>query len=162
MENFFISASGLDARGVGPRIMLLTLPFILAALICEVFDPSFARIGFASGSFLSFAGWFWLGTGLTAFIITMVQFIVNFPKGKLITTGMYGLSRNPIYSSWTLFVLPGLGLILSNWLFILSALVMGLATIILVKEEEQQLTGCFGQQYTDYKKQVGCIITMPW
>ena len=142
--------------------MLLTLPFILVALFCEVFDTAFARIGFASGLFHSYAGWFWLGIGITAFIITMSQFMINFPKGKLITTGMYALSRNPIYCSWTLFVLPGLGLILNNWLFFLSALVMGLATVFLVKEEEQQLAGCFGQQYADYKKRVGCIITMPW
>jgi protein-S-isoprenylcysteine O-methyltransferase Ste14 len=162
MKNFFKSASGMDARGVGPRIMLLTLPFILVAVVCEVFDPSFARIGFASGYFLSLAGWFWMGTGLTAFIITMAQFIINFPKGELITTGMYAFSRNPIYSSWTVFVLPGLGLILSNWLFFLSALAMGLATVILVKEEERQLSECFGQQYTDYKKRVGCMITIPW
>jgi protein-S-isoprenylcysteine O-methyltransferase Ste14 len=75
---------------------------------------------------------------------------------------MYSLSRNPIYSSWTVFVLPGLGLILSNWLFFLSALAMGLATVFLVKEEEQQLFRCFGQLYTDYKRRVGCIFGFNW
>jgi len=31
MEKFFISASGLDARGVGPRIMLATAPLLAIA-----------------------------------------------------------------------------------------------------------------------------------
>lgn len=31
-----------------------------------------------------------------------------------------------------------------------------------IKEEEQKLSGCFGQQYADYKKRVGCIIGLNW
>jgi hypothetical protein len=33
MNQFFTSASGLDARGVGPRIMLRTAPFLVAAIV---------------------------------------------------------------------------------------------------------------------------------
>lgn len=158
MSNTFIAASGLDARGVGPRIIFRTAPFLLAAVAAEFFPIRYTGLPFPVNPVLKSAGVIWLTTGLIFFIVSIVQFSRNFPKGKLITQGMYACSRNPIYSSWILFILPSFAMIFNNWLFFLSAAAMCLATLFMVKEEEKQLQEVFGKQYDEYKKRVGCII----
>lgn len=158
MKQFFISVSGLDARGVGPQIMIITAPLLLAAIVLEIQSVPFADIYFLKNNIAKTFGWFWLVVGMAAFITTMVQFIAYFPKGKLITNGMYACSRNPIYVSWSVFILPAAGMIFSNWIFFASAFVMFVSTVFFVKNEEDELLECFGKQYFDYKNQVGRII----
>ncbi len=158
MSQFFTSASGLDARGVGPRIMLRTFPFLLAAIITEVWFASFIELSILKYQAVKTAGWIWLAIGIVMFVSSIVQFSRNFPKGKLLTTGMFACSRNPIYSCWIVLILPAIGLICNNWLFLLSAIVMCIATIILVKEEEVELLKHFGKQYAEYRTRVGCVI----
>jgi hypothetical protein len=44
MKTFFNSASGLDARGVGPRIMLIIAPVLAAAVFFEIRPAPFTEI----------------------------------------------------------------------------------------------------------------------
>ncbi len=157
MKQYLISSSGLDARGVGPRIMLRTFPFLLAAVATELSQASFIRLTFIQHPIVQSSGFILLAAGLAFFLASLIQFSRNFPKGQLICTGMYAYSRNPIYASWILFILPSLWLFLNNWLFLLSAVVMCVSTIILVKEEEASLLEVFGDQYERYKGKVGRI-----
>lgn len=161
MRKQLINSAGLDAKGVGPQIMLRTSPFLISAIAVEIFRPKWLEISFLTESWTSYLGWIWLCIGIVLFITTIVQFSVNFPKGKLITNGMYAWSRNPIYSTWILFILPGLGLGLNNWLFFVSSVAMCLSTILLVKEEESMLLKCFGKTYEAYRTQVGLILRLP-
>jgi protein-S-isoprenylcysteine O-methyltransferase Ste14 len=158
MKKLFISPSGLDARGVGPRIMLATAPFLAAAIYFEIMSAPFAEIFPGKSNLTVTIGWILMVIGIAAFLVTMVQFVANFPKGKLITSGMFACSRNPIYATWTLFILPAAGMICNNWIFFVAALVMCIATMLMVKEEENQLLQVFGKPYTDYRKRVGCMI----
>lgn len=158
MNQFFTSASGLDARGVGPRIMLRTAPFLLAAIVSEIWVPSVFEIPLLGSPIAKTTGLVWLFVGIVLFVMSMVQFSRNFPKGNLLQTGMYAFSRNPIYSCWIVFILPSLWLMLNNWLFLLSAAIMCVATLMLVKEEEVELLKVFGKQYVEYRKRIGCIV----
>lgn len=158
MNQLLTSASGLDARGVGPRIMLRTAPALLAAIITKIWIPAFFEIAVFNNPAAKTAGWILLSLGFVLFVSSIVQFSRNFPKGNLLQNGMYAFSRNPIYSCWILFILPSLWLVLNNWLFLLSAVVMCLATLILVKEEEVELLSVFGKKYADYRTRVGCIV----
>jgi protein-S-isoprenylcysteine O-methyltransferase Ste14 len=158
MNHFLTSTSGLDARGVGPRILLRTFPFLLAAIITEIWFTSSVEMLILNYPVVKIAGWIWLSVGIVLFVSSIVQFSINFPKGKLLTTGMFACSRNPIYSCWIVLILPAIGLICNNWLFFVSTVVMFAATILLVKEEEKQLLQVFGEEYNKYKNRVGSII----
>jgi len=79
MKQFFISASGLDARGVGPRIMLITAPLLVVAIVLEIQSAQFAEIAVLNNQVVKTIGWLWLIFGRWAFITTMAQFISNFP-----------------------------------------------------------------------------------
>lgn len=158
MNQFFTSASGLDARGVGPRIIFRTLPVVLAAIISEIWFAPIIELPALSNIIVNYAGWLLLLLGSVLFVSSIVQFSRNFPIGNLLQTGMYAFSRNPIYSCWILFILPSLWLVLNNWLFLLSSVVMCVATLILVKEEEVELLRVFGKKYVEYRTRVGCIV----
>lgn len=72
----------------------------------------------------------------------------------LVTSGAFGLSRNPIYLGNTL-ILVGIGLLAGSLWFILCALLAALATQKLaVEPEEKRLQAQFGKKYRDYAKRV--------
>lgn len=66
-------------------------------------------------------------TGLTLLLWSLVQFVRSFRVGiaaerpeKLITTGVFAFSRNPIYTAFAL-ILLGQFLIFPNWLLLIYA-----------------------------------------
>ena len=75
-------------------------------------------------------------------------------KTKLITVGIYRISRNPAFLAFDL-VYTGLLLMFFSWwhlLFALFAIMMLHFQIVLV--EEPFLPSVFGQEYLDYRKKV--------
>ncbi len=106
-------------------------------------------------------GWIIIGIGLAMDISSAILFArqkttVN-PHGKskhLVTSGMYRISRNPMY--------VGQALMLTGWGIKNGYLITPLATMIFViiinqlfiKVEEQRLTDIFGSQYKEYMKTV--------
>jgi len=161
MKKKTISPVGLTAGGVGPRIIISALPFLITAIICEIFFPAICRFNPGYPAMLKIPGFVHTGLGLVLYIGAVFQFSRNFPKGKLITSGIYGISRNPIYATWIVFVLPGLSLAFNNWIFLLTDLVFSLAFSLLIRKEESDLESVFGREYIIYKQQVGRIGFIP-
>lgn len=79
-------------------------------------------------------------------------------EGKLVTTGIYSYTRNPIYSAFTLLSV-GILLIVNNYYLLVLPFVYWLFLTILMKNtEEKWLEDKFGKEYLDYKKKVNrCI-----
>lgn len=81
-------------------------------------------------------------------------------ENRLVTTGVYAIVRNPIYSA---FLLACTGIVLlANNLFLLAVpLVCWIYMTILLKlTEEKWLKDLYGKQYTDYCKKVNRCIPM--
>jgi protein-S-isoprenylcysteine O-methyltransferase Ste14 len=76
------------------------------------------------------------------------------PTSRLVTTGVFSISRNPLYLGGVL-VLAGIGLML-NWAWLLLLLVPGLAScyIILILPEERYLAAKFGDEFQTYANTV--------
>ena len=157
MKSKQVSPLGLSAAGVGPRIMLTMLPLLVAGIIIQIVNPLAASIGFLNPHTLKIAGWVLMVPGILIWVCAVIQFAFGFPKGKLITKGAYSLSRNPIYSSWILFILPGIAMVFDNWIFLLAAAAMFVAFEIFIKEEEKQMLEHFGDLYKEYSKKVARI-----
>ncbi len=107
----------------------------------------------------------WLGvlfclSSVVGFIFSLKSFGDSFRVGvdkenpdKLITTGVFGVSRNPIYLSFDL-LLIGFFMIFANLIF-LSMLCLG--TLLFhrqVLKEEKFLKEHYGEEYQDYAKKV--------
>ena len=76
------------------------------------------------------------------------------PAQHLVTTGAFGLSRNPIYLGNTTLMI-GIGLLSGSLWFILFGLVAAFATQKLaIEREEKHLIHRFGKKYLDYSKRV--------
>ena len=104
-------------------------------------------------------GWFGLGLCLLAFagiILTLVSFGTSFRVGideknpdKLITTGMFSISRNPIYVCAFLFF-AGLFLIHCNIVIGLSLILFALTIHRQMRREEKFLKAHYGAEYEAY------------
>ncbi|WP_040198132.1 methyltransferase family protein [Candidatus Soleaferrea massiliensis] len=110
--------------------------------------PSFVRIGGAALSFL----------GTLVFITAMVQMrdswragVDETQKTRLVTSGIYRISRNPAFVGFDLFYLGTL-FALPNPLSIGFALFAILMMHLQILEEEKYLPGVFGKDYEDYRR----------
>ena len=108
-------------------------------------------------------GWFGLGlcgTAIIGFALTLVSFGDSFRVGidenkpdKLVTTGMFALSRNPIYICFLMFF-AGLFLIHRNIVIAVAIVLFALAIHRQVLREEKFLKSHYGAEYDDYCKKV--------
>ena len=147
--------------GIGPRIAISGFLSFIATLIfgyrLEHFGYWFAPMSIATalGIALVIVGvYFWLDS---------VRLITaRFKSGVLITEGVYRLVRNPMYTGFIVFIVPGISLLLNNPLIILSSIVMLLVFKMSIYKEEQYLKQQFGVAYQDYVSKVKQIIPFIW
>lgn len=79
-------------------------------------------------------------------------------KHELITRGIYGVIRHPMYSSqWILAIAQPL--LLQNWLVGFANLIIFIPFYFLrVQAEEKMMLDSFGDEYRDYMKKTGAIL----
>ena len=73
---------------------------------------------------------------------------------KLITTGPYALSRNPMYMAWNLIYVSAIFLANTRWLMLLFTFVLAYTHYRVILQEEEQLEELFGAGYKAYCKKV--------
>jgi len=79
-------------------------------------------------------------------------------KHELITRGIYGVIRHPMYASQWLLALAT-PLLLQNWIAGLLNLVVFIPFYLLrVKAEEQMMLDSFGEQYREYMKNTAKVV----
>jgi len=95
-----------------------------------------------------------LGTVLSLWaVIEAGEIDISSPQ-KLVTSGPYTYSRNPMYVGWSLIYLGIAFVINSFWLIVLFPLVMIYIHFIDIPKEERFLERKFGSQYSEYRKRV--------
>jgi protein-S-isoprenylcysteine O-methyltransferase Ste14 len=76
------------------------------------------------------------------------------PVATLVTTGVYGISRNPMYTGVAVACL-GAALLLGSWWPVVSwPLVILAVRRLVIRPEEQYLDRRFGRAYRDYRARV--------
>jgi len=148
---------GMNIVGQGGKIILFMLPSLIAAILVHIYLPQIAALP-ASLGFIKPAGYLFILLGLILWGSAMVQLLTGFPKGKLVTTGAYGLVRNPIYSSVTFFILPGVALLTLTWVYLAASTFLYAGVMIFIGTEEKQLTQVFGKEYEDYLAKVDRLV----
>jgi protein-S-isoprenylcysteine O-methyltransferase Ste14 len=156
-SEIFTSRSGMNIIGQGGKIMFSVLPSTIAAVLLHRSAPELASLP-ASLDFIKPVGYILLVPGIALWLTGVAQLLIQFPKGKLITTGAYGVCRNPIYSSFILFVLPAVSILTFTWVYIVVAVCMLASVLVFIGKEEQDLTRVFGEEYTNYKSRVDRVI----
>jgi protein-S-isoprenylcysteine O-methyltransferase Ste14 len=108
----------------------------------------------------------WLISGLIIYLFGLVFHIVaiiNFatsPKARVITKGLYGVSRNPMYIGVILTQI-GLGIACSSWLYLLLTVVLMILLNINSSAEERYCLYIYGDDYLEYMKRTPIWIGIP-
>lgn len=157
MINIFRNQNGMNIIGQGGKIILFTLPSLIAAILVNTYYPQVAALP-EGIHFIKPLGYVLFPLGLILWGAAMIQLLTGFPKGKLVTSGAYGVVRNPIYSSATFFILPAVALIALTWVYLVPSVFLFAGVMIFIGKEEQQLKKTFGKQYEDYLTRVDRLI----
>ena len=157
MMRLFKADNGMNIVGQGGKIILFTLPAAAMALWLTAKFPAIAALPKAL-AFVRPAGFVLLALGAALWTGGIVQLFLAFPKGKLATTGAYGVCRNPIYASFIVFVLPAISILALTWVWLAVALALYAGVRIFIGPEEKKLLGVFGDEYALYLKRVSRIL----
>ncbi|MDF2841210.1 MAG: putative protein-S isoprenylcysteine O-methyltransferase [Clostridia bacterium] len=157
MKKFLKNQNGMNIVGQGGKIILLMLPSIIATILVHINLPLIAALP-GNISFLKLIGYLLLIPGLILWGTAVIQLLTDFPKGKLVTTGAYGVVRNPIYSSAALFIFPSIALMTLTWVYFVPSTFLCIGVLFFIGKEEKQLTEAFGKKYTDYMARVDRLI----
>lgn len=84
----------------------------------------------------------------------------NITENKLVTTGVYSIVRNPIYSAFLLACTGAVCIANNVVLFVVPVLCWAFMTIVLKLSEEKWLKNLYGDEYAKYCKRVNRCI--PW
>ena len=142
MINILRKQNGMSIIGQGGKIILFTLPALIAAIWVQLNFPQFAALPEFFGMFKPL-GYILLLLGLALWGTAVIQLMGGFSKGRLVTNGVYGVVRNPIYSSVTFFILPAISLLTVTWVYLVPALFLYVGVMIFIGPEEQRLKAGF-------------------
>ncbi len=114
----------------------------------------------------NFAGIHYMGMGIVLLGLFIVIFALRSfkqaethiepwkPTTKIISSGIYAYSRNPIYGAFC-FISIGTGILLNSFWILLSFIPSTIVVnIIAIKKEEVYLENKFGDEYIRYKRKV--------
>ena len=159
MINIIKNQNGMNIVGQGGKIILFTLPSLIAAMLVHAYWPQIAALP-DSVDFVRPVGFLLLLPGLILWGTAVIQLVTGFSKGKLVTTGAYSLARNPIYSSATFFIIPAVSLITLTWVYLVVSVFLYAGVMVFIGEEEKQLAIAFGKEYEDYRARVDRLVPL--
>jgi protein-S-isoprenylcysteine O-methyltransferase Ste14 len=147
--------------GIGPALILSGVPFIVLTCILSNILMNGFRYPFINISILKIFGILDIVIGTIFWVIAVCTFHPAFEAGKLVTKGVYSYCRNPIYSSWILFIVPGISLFLNNYMVLSIAIGMYCFFKLFISRETKMLQQIFGEEYLNYKQRTNEIVPFP-
>jgi protein-S-isoprenylcysteine O-methyltransferase Ste14 len=108
----------------------------------------------------------WLYVGLFIYLFGIgftIVVVLNFatsPREKVITKGLYGVSRNPMYIGLLLMQI-GLGITCSSWLYLLLTVVLMILLNANLSAEERYCLHRYGDDYRKYMTKTPRWIGLP-
>lgn len=141
--------------GVGEKIAAVAFPWVILMIwIGYHWKLSFVN---TFNLMLTIIGSLLMLAGLSINFTSAIQMINAFKKKVLLTSGFWGLCRNPMYGSFVFFTIPGLSLVLNLWPLLSASVVVYAMVRLSVTEEELYLTKVFGDAYVNYKNNVNLL-----
>jgi protein-S-isoprenylcysteine O-methyltransferase Ste14 len=149
-----------DTPGVIAPPPLIFLSFLIAGFALGVAWPWTVRSPVFEAQ-AGWAGWVFVGLGLVVFVLGVRNFIragtpvpTREETRSLVTSGIHGLSRNPIYVAMFLLYLGIALLANAAWLLVLYVPLALVMRYGVVAREEAYLARKFGEAYEAYRARV--------
>lgn len=152
----------MPSFGVGPAYVITCLILMLVGMYLHF--KGYLSAGKASRGkiLLIIIGVFLIIFGIYLWIQAVIVQKINkrIKENKLITTGVYGIVRNPVYSAF-IFIFTGILLLAANYILLVLPFIFWVFLTVLMKlTEERWLKIRFGKEYETYLKEVNRVI--PW
>ncbi|MFX1296520.1 MAG: methyltransferase family protein [Promethearchaeota archaeon] len=146
----------MSSWGVGPKMLITLFPIIVFfATLHFIFYPTFLFP--INPIWMIIIGLILIIIGIPIYILSKRAIKkANFPS-KLMTKGIYGHMRHPLYASFILFIVPGIVCLFNSWILFFIPISCYLIFKLYIKEEEEYCLERFGEKYKDYKKKVYAI-----
>ena len=146
--------------GVGPIYVITCLILTIAGIWLHLNGCIYQGKIIKGKMFFIIAAIFMILLGIYLWIQAVIVQKINkkVTEKKLITTGVYSIVRNPVYSAF-IFIFTGILLFTANYiLLILPFVFWAFLTILMKNTEEKWLKNEFGKEYEIYLKQVNRVI----
>ncbi|MHA2400617.1 MAG: methyltransferase family protein [Promethearchaeota archaeon] len=142
--------------GVGPRILLTLLPFIIVfGILNALLDPLFQiPVPYYC---LVIIGVVLVMTGGLVFFYSERIVKPAYDASILLTVKSYAHVRHPMYAIWGLAILPGIFMFFSSWILFLLLPIYYVIFRIFIRQEERFLLKKYGKAYAHYKKNVNAF-----
>lgn len=151
----------LSRWGIGPYIALASVPYAVVAEAITNRWPQFCQVLLVPyGVFAAMAAVL-LIAGISMLVIAARAVTRAYNSDQLVTSGIFALVRNPIYSAWLVFIIPGLALLGRSWPLLLTPVIGYAVFKRLIHREDEYLRQRFGKTYLDYRAQVSELIPIP-
>lgn len=150
----------MPAFGVGPIYVITCLILTIVALCLHLKGYLYQGELREGKIFFLIAGTLLILFGIFLWVQAVIVEKINkiAKEKKLITSGVYSIVRNPVYSAF-IFIFTGILLLTANYiLLILHFIFWALLTILMKNTEEKWLKNEFGEEYEIYLKQVNRVI----
>lgn len=158
----------MSERRVTLQEKILLFLLLLGMFILPLIYSASTWLDFANYSLPSWAGWVGVAVMIGAILVfwrAHADLGLNWSpsleireKHELITRGIYGVIRHPMYASQWLWVIAQ-ALLLQNWLAGVVNLIIFIPFYFMrVKAEEALMLDSFGEQYREYMKKTGAVL----
>jgi protein-S-isoprenylcysteine O-methyltransferase Ste14 len=148
--------------GIGGLLAVSTIIFAVVIAAVNGFIVPQWRVTLLSERTAIFIGSILIVTGICVLVISARTVTHVFQEGKLATTGIYGIVRNPLYSAWIVCIVPGIVIISRYLLWWLIPIFMYTIFKVLIKKENDYLEQQFGDEYRAYRKKVSELFPQIW
>jgi protein-S-isoprenylcysteine O-methyltransferase Ste14 len=135
------------------KLTLVLMGTVIASFIYSIFLP--LKLGTL-----------WFYAGLSVYLLGMIFLTaaeynyVSAPEDKLLTKGVYRISRNPMWFGFFL-ILFGIGIACASWIYLLCAVVFVILQHILIGAEERWCIEKYGDAYREYMNRTPRWIGLP-
>lgn len=130
---------------IGYLLITILLGYIYPNIFSYV--KSLNLIFFVSGIAIFIIGW-------VLNIMSAIPLLKAYKSKKLVTNGLYKIVKNPMYLALILFTIPGLSILLNNWLILSVSIIFYILMKVFIKIEYEYLRELFKDEYKKYENGV--------
>lgn len=140
----------MKITGVAPKIAVPTLLYIILAVVMDSLTKPLFTITQNNYSILVVIGILLILIGVVLVSIVGRELVKSYKSTVLMTSGLYKVFRNPMYTAYLIFIMPGISILFNSWLVLSSVILNFILFQVFIKEEYKYLEKTFGEEYKRY------------
>ena len=126
----------LSRWGVGPRIAFGAVVYAIPAALATYLWPDVCLLHSIPYAVFIVVGLVLLAVGVPLWLAGVVTAMTAYNRDSLVTTGVFGMVRHPIYSAWIVFNIPAIAILCRSWPLLGTALVAYAVFKLTIRRED--------------------------